>query len=150
MTISVVCTQIGFRYATGYYSDKYCSVLKYFGNKKQCEVPHESNCSILGRCSLVGSRLVYDFRNRDTPLTYKQNSGIPTPGATTRDLILTSLLLSVVHVAQEAGFRAGRSTTEQIFKLRILYEKYLQHQQDLYHIFTDFNKAFDRVRHATL
>ena len=38
-----------------------------------------------------------------------------------------------------------RATTEQIFNLRILYEKYFQHQQDLYHIFIDFEKAFDRV-----
>ena len=47
-------------------------------------------------------------------------------------------------------FRAGRSTTEQIFNLRILCEKYLQHQQDLYHVFIDFKKAFDRVWHAAL
>ena len=54
-------------------------------------------------------------------------------------------------IAQEqAGFRAGRSTTEQIFNLRILCEKYLQHQQDLYHVFIDFQKAFDRVWHAAL
>ena len=51
---------------------------------------------------------------------------------------------------EQAGFRAGRSTTEQIFKLRILYEKYLQHQQDLYHVFIDFKKAFDRFWHAAL
>ncbi|WP_419594361.1 reverse transcriptase domain-containing protein [Thiolapillus sp.] len=29
-------------------------------------------------------------------------------------------------------------------------EKYLQHQQDLYHVFIDFKKAFDRVWHAAL
>ena len=46
---------------------------------------------------------------------------------------------------EQAGFRAGRSTTEQIFNLRILYDKYLQHQQDLYHVFIDFKKAFDMV-----
>ena len=45
---------------------------------------------------------------------------------------------------------AHRSTTEQIFNLRILREKYLQHQQDLYHVFIDFKKAFDRVWHAAL
>ena len=39
---------------------------------------------------------------------------------------------------EQAGFRAGRSTTEQIFNLRILCEKYLQHHQDLYHVFIDF------------
>ena len=54
-------------------------------------------------------------------------------------------------IAEErAGFRAGRSTTEQIFSLRILCEKYLQHQQDLYHFFTDFKKAFDWVWHSAL
>ena len=46
---------------------------------------------------------------------------------------------------EQAGFRAGRSTTERIFNLRILCEKYLQHQQDLYHVFIDFKKAFGRV-----
>ena len=51
---------------------------------------------------------------------------------------------------EQAGFRAGRSTTEQIFNLHIFCEKYLQHQQDLYHVFIDFKKAFDRVWHAAL
>ena len=51
---------------------------------------------------------------------------------------------------EQAGFRAGRSTTQQIFNLRILCEKYLQHQQDLYPVFVDFKKTFDRVWHAAL
>ena len=51
---------------------------------------------------------------------------------------------------EEAGFRAGRSTTEQIFNLRILYEKYFQHQQGLYHVSIDFKKAFDRIWHVAL
>ena len=51
---------------------------------------------------------------------------------------------------KQAGFRAGGSTTEQIFNLQILSEKYLQHQQDLYYVFTDFKKAFDRVWHAAM
>ena len=46
---------------------------------------------------------------------------------------------------EQAGFRAGRSNTEQIFNLRILCDKCLQHQQDLYLVFIDFKKAFDRV-----
>ena len=54
-------------------------------------------------------------------------------------------------VAEEhAGFRANRSTTEQIFNLCILCEKYHQHQQNLYHVFIDFRKAFDRIWHAAL
>ena len=42
---------------------------------------------------------------------------------------------------EQAGFRAGRSTTEQIFNLRILCEKYLQHQQNLYPVFIDLKKS---------
>ena len=51
---------------------------------------------------------------------------------------------------EQAGFRAGRSTTEQMFNLQIPCEKYLQHQQDLYHVFMDIKKAFDRMWHAAL
>ena len=51
---------------------------------------------------------------------------------------------------EQAGFRAGMCTTEQTFNLQILCEKYLQHQQDLHHVFIDFKKAFDRVWHAAL
>ena len=46
---------------------------------------------------------------------------------------------------EQAGFRSGRSTAEQIFNLRVLTEKYLEHNTDLYHNFIDFRKAFDRV-----
>ena len=35
-----------------------------------------------------------------------------------------------IKAEEQAGFRAGRSTTEQIFDLRTLCEKYFQHQQD--------------------
>ena len=51
---------------------------------------------------------------------------------------------------EQAGFRAGRNTTEQIFNLRILCEEYIQHQQDLFHVFIDLKKAFDRDWHAAL
>ena len=37
---------------------------------------------------------------------------------------------------EQAGLRAGSS----IIDLRILCEKYLQHQQNLYHVFIDFKK----------
>ena len=51
---------------------------------------------------------------------------------------------------EQAGFRAGKSTTEEIFNLRILCEKYLQQQQDLNYVCIDFKKAFDRFWHAAL
>ena len=61
-------------------------------------------------------------------------------------IILNVLKPQAEIIAEEqAGFRTGTSTTEQIFNLRILCEKYIQQQQDLYHVFIDFKKAFDRV-----
>ena len=55
------------------------------------------------------------------------------------------------HLAEEqAGFRTGRSTVEQIFNCRIMMEKHLQHKKELFHNFIDFKKAFDRVWHDGL
>ena len=61
-------------------------------------------------------------------------------------IILNRLKLKAEKIiAEELGCASEQewSTTEQIFNLRILCEKYLQHQQDLYHVFIDFKKAFD-------
>ena len=49
---------------------------------------------------------------------------------------------------EQAGFRAGHSTTEHIFNFRILCV--LATPKNLYYIFIDFKKAFDRVWHAAL
>ena len=49
---------------------------------------------------------------------------------------------------EHARFRAERSTREQIFNLSIPCEKYVQHQQNLYHVFIGFKEAFDRVWQA--
>ena len=48
--------------------------------------------------------------------------------------------------------QASEQEGAQLSKFSILEycEKYLQHQQSLYHVFVDFKKAFDRVWHAAL
>ena len=51
---------------------------------------------------------------------------------------------------EQAGFIPGRSTAEQIFNSRVIIEKHLQHQRDLFHNFIDLKKAFDRVQRAGL
>ena len=51
---------------------------------------------------------------------------------------------------EQEGFRAGQSTVEQIFNCRVLIEKHLQHQRDLFHSFIYFKKAFDWVWHDGL
>ena len=71
-------------------------------------------------------------------------------------ILLRVILNRLKHQANEiiseeqAGFMAGRSTAEQIFNLRSIIEKYHEHQQELYHVFIDFKKAFDRVWHQAL
>ena len=72
------------------------------------------------------------------------------PSKVSLRILLNRLKAEQITKQEQAGFRAGRSTTEQIFSLRILCKKYLQHQQSLYHIFVDFTKAFDRVWYAPL
>ena len=68
---------------------------------------------------------------------------------------MTASLICIIHLSviikeEQAGFRAGRGTTELVFNLIILCDKYLQHQQSLYHVFVDFKKAFDRVWQSAL
>ena len=83
---------------------------------------------------------------------YRTISIISHPSKVMLKIILNRLQPQAEEIIAEeqAGFRAGRSTTEQIFNLRILCKKYLQHQQNLYHVFIDFKKAFDRVWHQAL
>ena len=83
---------------------------------------------------------------------YRTISLISHPGKVMLKIILNRLKPQAEKIiAQEqAGFRAGRSTKDQIFNLHILCQKYLQHQQELYHVFIDFKKAFDRVWHTAL
>ena len=78
---------------------------------------------------------------------YRTISLISDPSKVIMKIILHRLQPQAEEIIAEeqAGFRAGRNTTEQIFNLRILCAKYRQHQQNLYHVFIDFKKAFDRV-----
>ena len=48
------------------------------------------------------------------------------------------------------GFMKDRGTSNAIFVLRTLGERAIEHQQDLYLCFIDYQKAFDKVRHKEL
>ena len=45
----------------------------------------------------------------------------------------------------QRGFRPGRSTTDQIFILKQIFEKYWKHGKDLFACFVDLEKAYDQV-----
>lgn len=55
-----------------------------------------------------------------------------------------------VIAEEQNGFTAGWSTTKQQFNLKILAKKCLEHQQNLYLVFSDFRKTFDSILHASL
>ena len=51
---------------------------------------------------------------------------------------------------EQAGFRPGRGTEEQIFVLRNILEQCLEWNSSLYLIFVDYEKAFDSIDRETL
>ena len=51
---------------------------------------------------------------------------------------------------EQAGFREGKSTTEQIFILRNIIEQSVEWQSTLYINFIDFEKAFDSIHRGSL
>ena len=83
---------------------------------------------------------------------YRTISLICHPSKVMLRVILNRLVNQAEQILEEeqAGFRSQRSTTKQIFNLRLLVEKHLEHQKELYHNFIDFKKAFDRVWHEGL
>ena len=71
-------------------------------------------------------------------------------------LLLTIILRRIkdkinTEVSEEqAGFRKNSGTREAIFNLKILVERHLEVQKDVYACFIDYSKAFDSVNHEKL
>ena len=60
--------------------------------------------------------------------------------------ILLNRLKMIVKVdEQQCGFTSGKSTTDAIFMVRMLQEKYCRKKKKLYLVFVDLEKAFDKV-----
>ena len=51
---------------------------------------------------------------------------------------------------EQAGFRKNSGTREGIFNLKMIVEKYIEAQKDIYACFIDYSKAFDTVNHEKL
>ena len=60
-------------------------------------------------------------------------------------------LRNIVSISEEQfGFVKGKSTTDAMFALRQLQERYREGQQDLHCVSIDLEKAYDRVRREEL
>ena len=60
--------------------------------------------------------------------------------------IIESRIRKIVELGNiQFGFRKGISTTEPIFALRILQEKYQERKKDLHMVFVHLEKAYDCV-----
>ena len=60
--------------------------------------------------------------------------------------MIEARLRKEVRVAeQQFGFMPGRSTTDAIFSLRMLLEKWKEGQKGVHCVFVDLEKAYDRV-----
>ena len=67
--------------------------------------------------------------------------------------ILNERLMTVAEMIlleQQSGFRKGRGTTDQIFCVRQMIEKHIEHHDPLYMAFIDLKKAYDSVSRSLL
>ncbi|KAK3548706.1 hypothetical protein QTP70_017262 [Hemibagrus guttatus] len=72
--------------------------------------------------------------------------GASVEDAEDRDRVVEARLRKVVEICeQQYGFMPRKSTTDAIFALRILMEKYRDGQKELHCVFVDLEKAYDRV-----
>ena len=51
---------------------------------------------------------------------------------------------------EQVGFRQGRSTTDQIFTLRMILEKYREYNKDLHQLFVDYRQAYDSIHRSSM
>ena len=60
--------------------------------------------------------------------------------------IIETMLIDRVEISkQQYGFMPGKGTTDAMFALRMLMEKYREGQRELHCVFVDLEKAYDRV-----
>ncbi|KAK3544202.1 hypothetical protein QTP86_008342 [Hemibagrus guttatus] len=94
------------------------------------------------------SVLVPIFKNKGDVQSCSNYRGIKLMSHTMKvwERVVEARLRKVVEICeQQYGFMPRKSTTDAIFALRILMEKYRDGQRELYCVFADLEKAYDRV-----
>ncbi|KAK3533904.1 hypothetical protein QTP70_034899 [Hemibagrus guttatus] len=94
------------------------------------------------------SVLVPIFKNKGDVQSCSNYRGIKLMSHTMKvwERVVEARLRKVVEICElEYGFMPRKSTTDAIFALRILMEKYRDGQRELHCVFVDLEKAYDRV-----
>ncbi|KAK3542583.1 hypothetical protein QTP86_031285, partial [Hemibagrus guttatus] len=94
------------------------------------------------------SVLVPIFKNKGDVQSCSNYRGIKLMSHTMKlwERVVEARLRKVVEICeQQYGFMPRKSTTDAIFALRILKEKYKDGQRELHCVFVDLEKAYDRV-----
>ncbi|KAK3567307.1 hypothetical protein QTP86_017622 [Hemibagrus guttatus] len=94
------------------------------------------------------SVLVPIFKNKGDVQSCSNYRGIKLMSHTMKvwERVVEARLRKIVEICeQQYGFMPRKSTTDAIFALRILMEKYRDGQKELHCVFVDLEKAYDRV-----
>ena len=94
------------------------------------------------------SRMVPIFKGKGDVLECNNYRGIKLMSHTMKlwERMIEARLREITNIADnQFVFRPGKSTTEPIFALRMLQEKYREKNKELHMVFVDLEKAYDRV-----
>ena len=93
------------------------------------------------------SVLIPIFKNKGDVQSCSNYGGIQLIGHTTKlweRIIERRLRRDLTFSNQQYGFMPGKSTTDALFALRVLIEKYREGQKELHCVFVDLEKAYDK------
>ena len=99
------------------------------------------------------SVLIQIYNNKGDAQCCGNYRGIKLMSHTTKvwERIIEARLRDRVEISkQQYGFMPGKRTTDAMFSLRMLMEKYREGQRELHCIFVDLEKAYDRVQREEL
>ena len=99
------------------------------------------------------SVLIPIYKNKGDQQCYGNFRGIKLISHTMKvweRIIEASLRDSVEISKQQYGFMPGKGTTDAVFALSILMEKYREGQRELHCVFVNLEKAYDRVPREAL